>query len=264
MAKIKPKVKRACLLVVDIALLVYVVFAMTSFNNPDEVATLCTKVNIDVADKSAKGFLSAKEIKNILQREKLYPLEQPLADINPRRIEETLLAEPFVKSAECYKTHDGQVGITVMQRLPVVRIKSVTGDDYYIDERGGIMPHSTYTSDLIIVGGHVSRTFACHSILPIATALMKSDFWRNQIEQIYVRHDETVELVPRVGEHYIYLGHLPQTARGDDRNAILTDFIEQKMRRMEQFYQYGLTQAGWNKYYEINLEYDNQIICKKR
>jgi cell division protein FtsQ len=36
------------------------------------------------------------------------------------------------------------------------------------------------------------------------------------------------------------------------------------MDRLEKFYKYGLSQAGWNKYYYINLEFDNQIICKKR
>ena len=29
------------------------------------------------------------------------------------------------------------------------------------------------------------------------------------------------------------------------------------------FYQYGLSKVGWNKYSYINLEFDNQIICKK-
>ena len=30
------------------------------------------------------------------------------------------------------------------------------------------------------------------------------------------------------------------------------------------FYQYGLSQAGWNKYSRISVEFDNQIICKRR
>ena len=37
-----------------------------------------------------------------------------------------------------------------------------------------------------------------------------------------------------------------------------------KMDRLEKFYKYGLSQAGWNKYSYINVEFDNQIICKKR
>ena len=40
--------------------------------------------------------------------------------------------------------------------------------------------------------------------------------------------------------------------------------IRKKLDRLEKFYKYGLSQAGWNKYSYINLEFDNQIICKKR
>ena len=36
------------------------------------------------------------------------------------------------------------------------------------------------------------------------------------------------------------------------------------MDRLEKFYKYGLSQAGWNKYSYINIVFDNQIICKKR
>ena len=37
-----------------------------------------------------------------------------------------------------------------------------------------------------------------------------------------------------------------------------------KLDTLEKFYHYGLSQAGWNKYKYINLEFDNQIICKRR
>jgi cell division protein ftsQ len=36
------------------------------------------------------------------------------------------------------------------------------------------------------------------------------------------------------------------------------------LSRLEKFYRYGLSQAGWNKYSYIDIEFDNQIICKKR
>jgi len=57
-------------------------------------------------------------------------------------------------------------------------------------------------------------------------------------------------MVPRVGEHIIYLGR--------------PDHIERKLDRLEKFYRYGLSKAGWNKYSYINLEFDNQIICKRK
>ena len=47
------------------------------------------------------------------------------------------------------------------------------------------------------------------------------------------------------------------------KGITLEDFINKKMDRLEKFYKYGLSQAGWNKYSYINIEFDNQIICTK-
>ena len=40
--------------------------------------------------------------------------------------------------------------------------------------------------------------------------------------------------------------------------------IDKKLERMRKFYIYGLNVAGWNKYSYINVEFDNQIICKRK
>lgn len=93
---------------------------------------------------------------------------------------------------------------------------------------------------------------------------MSSELWRNQIEQINVRFDRGIELVPRVGNHVVYIGKLPESNYPDEREKEVTDFVNMKMDRLEKFYKYGLSQVGWNKYSYINLEFDNQIICKKR
>ena len=61
--------------------------------------------------------------------------------------------------------------------------------------------------------------------------------------------DGTMELVPRVGDHIIYIG--------------MPTGINRKLERMRKFYLYGLNKAGWNKYSYISVEFDNQIICKK-
>ena len=62
--------------------------------------------------------------------------------------------------------------------------------------------------------------------------------------------DKNIELVPRVGDHVIYLGKL--------------DDFEQKLKRVKVFYEKGLNKVGWNKYSRISVEFDNQIICTKK
>ena len=148
--------------------------------------------------------------------------------------------------------------------MPVVRVKAINGSDYYIDDKCSIMPNTHYTSDLIIATGYITPWYAQNYVVYLAQALMASDLWKNQIEQINILKDHGVELVPRVGNHIIYLGQLPESKFAKDRRKLVTDFTNHQMDRLEKFYRYGLSHAGWNKYANINLEFDNQIICEKR
>lgn len=260
----KPRLKRTLLAIVCTALSVYVVLGMTALNRPKEAYPVCTKVTINIEDESTNGFLSAAEIRRILERNKLYPFKKRMAGVNPRDIEERLKTSPFVKTAQCFKTKDGCVNISITQRLPIIRVKNSRGEDYYLDDHGGIMPNSKYTSDLIIATGNISKWYARAYLAPMAVEIMSDEFWRNQIVQVNILPDLGVELVPRVGEHIVYLGPLPQTKYINRRKAQITDFMTKKLDRLEKFYRYGLSEAGWNKYSYIDLEFDNQIICKKK
>lgn len=255
--------KKTALIIADLILGGYIVAAFTMFHKPDETGIVCNKVNINVQDETANGFINALEIKKRLQRQKLYPLGQQWHTIDVRTIEETLRRSPFVKTAECYKTQDGHVDITLTQRMPTVRIKADNGADYYLDDSNRIMPNSHYTSDLIVVTGRISEAFAQNYLAFVAQWLMKSDLWRNQVEQIHVLPDRGIELIPRVGNHVVFLGYLPVVEKADERPTAIAEFMQSKMKRLEIFYKKGLSQAGWNKYERISLEFDNQIICKK-
>ncbi|MBR6455972.1 MAG: cell division protein FtsQ [Prevotella sp.] len=264
--KIIPKInwKKALTIVLDIALAGYLVVAVTAFNKPDETAKVCTKVVINVADETTNGFIKSDEIKKRLQALKLHPLGKPMRYVDARKIEESLKASPFVQTTECFKTQEGHVNITITQRTPLVRIKAKNGDDYYLDDNNSIMPNSHYTSDLIIATGNISRTFATTYISPLSKAIMDNELWKNQIEQINVLDNLGIELIPRVGEHIIYIGHLPVEKQKEKLGKKVGDYAMKKLETLEKFYKYGLSQAGWNKYKYINLEFDNQIICKRR
>ena len=197
--------KKTIIIALDLVLGTYLVFAFTRFNKPDETKLVCTKVNINIQDEMTNGFLNAKEIKKRLEARKLYPLGEPLKEVNARMIEETLKTSPFVKTAECSKTQDGLVDIYLTQRMPIVRIKSISNEDYYIDDHNQIMPNTNYTCDIIIATGYINKWYAKKYISLLSKALMTNELWRNQIEQIHVLPDRGIELVPRVGNHIIYI-----------------------------------------------------------
>ena len=256
--------KKPVIIVFDIVLAAYLVLAFTAFNKPDESAKVCTKVIVNVADESSNGFIDPAEIQRRLKQAKVYPLNKSITEINTRKVEETLKSSPFVKTAECYKTQDGNVYITLTQLMPVVRVKADNGNDYYIDDKDCIMPNSHYTSDLMIATGNISQNFAVAYLSTIAKTLMANHFWSNQIEQINVLPNRGIEFIPRVGNHIVYIGQLPGGKNKEERTANTVQFVTKQMDRLEKFYKYGLSQAGWDKYSYINLEFENQIICKRR
>lgn len=264
------RLKKIIIGALDVVLGAYILLAVTSFNKPKTGNIVCSKVEISVADSTDVGFLSADEIKNLLVSKGLYPLGKKMSDINPRNLEDAMAPRggggglPFVKTAQCYKTENGHVCIVVTQRTPLIRIKSGNGADYYLDDQGGIMPNSKYTSNLIIATGSISDAFAKYYIAPMAKVIMADEFWNNMIEQINVLPDHGIELVPRVGGHIIYIGQLPTGKyRGQIANAV-SSYVASKLDRTLKFYKYGLSKAGWNKYSYIDVELDNQIVCRRR
>ena len=242
--------KKTFIAIFDIAIAVYLVLAVSAFNTPAEKAIVCTEVKIDINNEAAVGFVNPSEVKNILEKNRLYPLAKKMADVNSRAIEETLMKNPFVEKAECYKTQSGHICISLHQRTPILHVMANNGDNYYLDTQGAILPESKYATDMIIVTGNVSRKYA-QKILPlIGNTLLTEKFWQNQVVQVNILTDGTVAMIPRIGEHIIYLG-TPAN-------------IDKTLERMRKFYLYGLNVAGWNKYSYISVEFDNQIICKRK
>jgi len=242
--------KTIIVVILDVAIAVYLVLAATVFNRPVEKATVCSEVKIDIEQGVGEGFLNPAEVKQLLTRQQLYPLNQPLQFISTRKVEEALEKSPFIDQAECYKTQNGHVCITLRQRLPVLHVMPANGERYYLDDHGDILPATGLTKDLIVATGAISRNYARRVLAPLANSLADDTFWQNQIVQLNVLSDGSLELVPRVGDHIAYLG-------------APTD-IPNKLDRLRKFYKYGLSHAGWNRYERISVEFGNQIICKKR
>ncbi|MCH5306962.1 MAG: cell division protein FtsQ/DivIB [Prevotella sp.] len=240
---------KTAFILIDSLLAVYLFLAVTAFNRPDETSDVCKNVEIYIEESAVMGFLNKDEVKSLLLKTHLYPLGDPMNQVNVRKIEEALLQNPFIESAQCYKTQTGRVHINISQRFPIIRVKADNGDDYYVDNEGNIMPNTHFVSNLVVATGHIQRPYAQKVLTSIGRYLSQQPLWGNQIEQINVLSDGSIEMVPRVGDHVVYLGHPTN--------------LEHKLARLEKFYKYGLSKAGWNKYSYINMEFDNQIICKK-
>lgn len=242
--------KKAIIIALDIAIGAYLVLAVTAFNKPDDGSMVCNEVRISIEKTDLEGFLKQDDVRQLLRQKNLYPLGQPMGHVSARQIEEMLRSNALIEHAECYKTQTGHVCIDIRQRVPVVRVMADNGSDYYVDSNGEIMPRAQYTCNVIVATGHISQSYAKKHLAKLANTIMADNFWKNQVVQLNVLGDGSVEIVPRVGEHIAYIGQ----PKG----------VERKLERLLKFYRYGLNEAGWNKYGRISVEFDNQIICKRK
>lgn len=226
----------------------YLLFAFTHITDKGS-DTVCSSVEMAIVDSMHAGFITEKEVDHILKSSGLYPIGRLMDSISSKQIEEQLTKNPFIKSAVCYKTPGGRVNIIITQRLPVMRIMADNGDDYYIDDNGYTMAPGNYVADLTIATGNIDKKFTRKHLVRLGKHLRAFDFWNNQIEQIHITADQKMELVPRVGDHIIYIGRPVN--------------LQRKLDNLEKFYRKVMPAVGWNKYSRINLEFENQIICTK-
>lgn len=231
-----------------VALAVYLVFAFADFSRHGD-NTVCSSVNYTIADSLHAGFITTEEADRLLRASGLYPVGRTLDQVDALAIEQALRRNSYIDSVSCYKSPNGVVNVLIEQRLPLLRVLSDDGDDYYMDQKGNLMTPQGYVADLIVATGHIDRKYARSQLLKLGRFLHSDPFWNAQIEQIHVQPNHHLRLVPRVGGHTIEFG--------------TADSISQKFRNLYTFYEKVLPQVGWNKYTEISVEHVTQIVGKK-
>ena len=227
----------------------YLVFALFALSKPTD-DKVCRELRVNIEQSTLAGFLTPADVRNMLITDHLSPEGHAIDKIDLAGIEDALEDKELIENAECYTIHDSIVVVEVKQRVPVARVINNRGEDYYIDTHGLPMPHGPYFHNLVVATGHITPSYAEQHLAPLANEVMENSFWRDGIVQFNVLNDGSIELIPRVGDHVVYLGQ-PLN-------------IGKKLDRLRKFYLYGLNVAGWNKYSYINVEFDNQIICKRR
>ena len=243
-------IKRILLSIVLLLVLAYLIVAVTAFNRKP-AGQVCRDVELVIKDTVYAGFITKKEVAAMLEKKGVSPIGKHLDRIRTKTLEQALSKHPLIDEVECYKTPSGKLCIEVTQRIPILRIMSANGENYYLDNKGTVMPpDAKCVAHRAIVTGNVEKSFAMRDLYKFGVFLHNNKFWDAQIEQIHVLPDQNIELVPRVGDHLVYLGKLEN--------------FEDKLARLKEFYKKGLNRVGWNKYSRISVEFGNQIICTKR
>lgn len=228
----------------------YLVYSVLAMTDRHEDTRLCRGVDLHITDSLHFDLIDEEMVLAVLQEHSIDPVGMPLEEIEPEKIEATLLMHPLVGKVQCYKTGGDMLRINLSSKVPLVRVINNRGQDFYVDSRGEILTQRSLAVQLPVATGYIDRQFAAGELLEVVRVIDRSEFWKAQVEQINVTKDGQIELVPRVGDHLLILG----TAQD----------VENKLQRLMNFYEKGLDNVGWNKYRSISVAYENQVVCKKR
>lgn len=248
--KDKQLLKKILLLVVAIGVIGYLVFSLFYYGRMSR-NQVCEKFEVIVRDSTKTKFVTKQDIVGLVKRYHLDPVGKSFGRINTLAIRDTIMTNRLVASVQVYTTPGGSVVAAVTQRKPVLMVFSDKMGKFYVDEERSIMPYSSnFALYLPIATGAIDAEMARNELYDFALYLRSHPDWDAWVVQIVVRENGDVELVPRVGDFRIVMGSL------EDYPA--------KLAKFARFVHKGLSVVGWNRYSEINLKFDRQVVCTRK
>lgn len=219
-------------------------------------AVRCQAVVVNI-NPSSPRFMDEAEIAGMIEKSGEPIIGHRLAAININKLEARLSSFTTLNNVEIFRKVDakgisftGKLIISVDQRTPVIRMKNST-DDYYLDSEGVKIPTSPkYVERILIATGTIPDDQVKKVLLKMADFINKDDFWRAQIEQVFIQENGELLLVPQVGGYLIEFG--------------TPEEYELKLRNLKAVYQQGFKNMGWNRYKTISVKYRNQVVCTKK
>ena len=239
--------KRILVILIAVVVIGYIILSANYFRDSSHNRE-CSGFEVEIIDSLKTQFVTALEIEALVKKYNMYPVGKSFKNINTLAIRDTIMSNRLVESANVFITSKGTVMATVQQREPVLRIISNNEGSFYIDKDRKIMPiASSFAVYVPVATGEIDKEFAKNDLYDFAMFLNNNSHWDAWVEQIVVKNGNEVELIPRAGNFRIIMGSL------EDYPTKLNKFVR--------FVDGGLNVLGWNRYSEINLKFDNQVVC---
>ena len=227
---------------------------------------------ISIHAEDENTFLTGQELKDRLQLRKLFRTKMLANELNVHSIERAISAMAEVKEVNVYKHLGDKWEIKLALRKPIARIFNTSGQSYYLDQDGFMMYRSTlHTARVLVFSGAIRDVYNPHlncdfinnpnlkssqkisQIYRISNYVCNDPLMHKLIGQVYLQPNGDFILIPLVGEQQIVFGP-----------ARSTKDVSDKFERLTHFYKEALPHEGWNKYKEISVKYEGQIVCRKK
>jgi cell division protein FtsQ len=249
------------------AIAVIVLMQMTQSAQAD---TVLEEPDVLIHVNGENAFLTEDELKLRLKRNGFTFNGQSQKDLKVSAVEDYIRKMTEVKDVKVFTKLGSKWKIEVTVRKPIARIYNKYDETFYLDEDGFVMNSSSlHTARVVVVTGYIKDRISSVSVPEIINndtlkSIRKLDdvyrisnyvcndpLMQSLIGQIHLKKNGDFVLIPLVGGQKIIFG----TATTDDE-------VKEKFKKLKIFYEEGIPYEGWDKYEEISLKYDNQIVCK--
>ena len=153
----------------------------------------------------------------------------------------------MVKSAQVYRSLEGELISEIVQRKPIGRVEGVS--KFYLDDTGKRMPLSKYHSARVpIITGKITGK-SLEDAYVILDFINKDDFLRKNVIGIHVVEEGKYQLKFRVENFVVNLGGVQH--------------LDEKFKNFMAFYVKATKDKTLEDYAIVSLEFDNQVVCTK-
>jgi cell division protein FtsQ len=238
---------------------IIVVVGIIAFTERKQNGIPVKDISIKIDNLQENHFLDENDIMTLMQLKKENLAGTSIDGINLKGIERKIRKQPFIKTADLYSDHKGNLVVRAELRRPIARIVRNDGPDGYIAEDGTVMPVSEkFTSRVILISGqfvpqllkqsNINEKEESRKIMELINRIREDEFWSAQLAQLDIDKKGRVTMFPQVGDERIEFGKPENT--------------EIKFKKLMIFYKEILPRTGWNKYSRVNLEYEGQIVTE--
>lgn len=258
-------IKRALWMAFVIAVIVLMQMTQTA-----QADALLEEPDVLIHVNGENAFLTEDELKLRLKRKGFTFNGQLQKDLKVSAVEDFIRKMTEVKEVKVFTKIGSSWKIEVVVRKPIARIYNRYDETFYLDEDGFVMNSSAlHTARVVVVTGFIKDRISSVSVPEIINndtlkSIRKLDdvyrisnyvcndpLMQSLIGQIHLKKNGDFVLIPLVGGQKIVFG----TAKTDKE-------VKDKFKKLKIFYEEGIPYEGWDKYEEISLKYDNQIVCK--
>jgi cell division protein FtsQ len=223
-------------------------------------AKRCKGVDINIAGVSNNFFIDKSDVYAIIKNfGGDSTARKSLSVIDLGRIEHELEKDVWIKNAELFFDNNDVLKVSVVEREPIARLFSITGNTFYIDSSCMMLPLSdkfsarlpvftSFPSDAKILSK--ADSLLLRDVKVISQRIAADSFLMAMIDQVDITAQRTFEMTPKMGKQNIIFGNAEDAAG--------------KFAKLKLFYKDVITKAGWNRYNTIDLQYRGQVVAKIR